>query len=609
MWSWLRNRKLWKNQRSIYQNALACFKKHKKELGAEEKETETLLKEWNQFILEKKDLASAIQCQKSVAQKMPRSLESPPLSQKTTYAVLSIVLTVFLALLLRQTWLEHQRIPSGSMRSTFLEKEHVIVSKTSYGINHPLSRYKLFRPDESLKRGDIVTFTAEGIQGIQSSSYFRGLFSSHKRLVKRLMALGGDRVYFYGGKVWILNSEGHLSNHLDAFKDLETLEYIPFQTPSGLSLRGTYGQSRRPIFATSLFGSMLEAVTKDENNQDIFIEPTTNTPLKSPAYHNYGIANFGNCRLLTKRQYFYSAAPTMHLQDEPYLLEISHHGSILRQAAATADSNDPLYLQRSILPLTWEAISRLRSALSTSRFVLENNRVYRFDINAKDVDHGFDLIFSDLPQDTRNGTFELQKGTLYKVGIGGQREKLSSHPLLEIKYLPHLFNCGIDWNKDSRAMPTHFPQLIRRFAYFNEGDLYCMGALLYSKEDPTLKRFIESEEKRHQADPSYPPFLDEGMPTKEKIEKQGLEIPEDKLLVLGDNHMLSGDSRFFGLIPQTNVEGRPVAIIWPPSSFSLSLNQPPLTLQQWIPTVVYHLFFLLLFVGTWGYRRYFKKDL
>lgn len=609
MFSWLRSRKLWKKQRAIYQKAADFFHKNRGKLGSEEEATATVLREWNSYILEKQDLASAMECQKRMAEKMPRSLEDPPLWKQATHFALSIALAIALMLLLRPTWLEHQRVPSGSMRSTLLEKQHVIVSKTSYGINSPFSRSKIFRPEGSLRRGDIVTFTAEGIRGLDTKTNLFYLFPSYKRLVKRLMALGGDNVYFYGGKVWTLDStSGELKSNFDFYDGIKGQEYIPFQHPSGLSLRGVYGEKNAPIYATSLFGYLLEAVTKDENNENTFLEPTSGKPLTAPAFHMFGIGNYGNCRLLTKRQYFYSAAPTLHLQDEPYLLEISHHGSLLSSSTATADSAEPLFLQRSILPLTEEAVTRLKQALSTSRFELKNGRLFRFEIDPKSVDHGFDIIVTDLSQKNLNGTYELEKGDLYKVGIGGQREKLSSHPLLNDKHLPLLFNCGLDWNKNSKASANYSPQLIKRFAYFNEGDLYCMGHLIYAKDDPVLIRFVQSEQMRQKADPSYFPFVDEGVPTKERVEEKGLTIPKDQLLVLGDNHALSGDSRFFGPIPQSNIEGRPVAIIWPPSSFALSLKQNPLTWAQMLPTALYYLTFLLIILGVWGYnRRYAKK--
>jgi signal peptidase I len=43
------------------------------------------------------------------------------------------------------------------------------------------------------------------------------------------------------------------------------------------------------------------------------------------------------------------------------------------------------------------------------------------------------------------------------------------------------------------------------------------------------------------------------------------EVPAGQLLVLGDDQKDSWDSRFFGGLPLERVEGRAVAIVWPPS--------------------------------------------
>lgn len=610
MFAWFKNRRNWKNQISLFLAVSTFFKKNRRQLGESEQETLTHLKKWNRHILEKKDLPAALHCQKELQRLLPKCFEAPPFWKTALHFTLIISVALVLSLILRQTLLEHQRIPSGSMRSTFLEKDHVLVSKCAYGIKSPYARQHLTSPSHYLSRGDMVTFTAEDIPGIDTKSLAFRFIPVHKRLVKRLMALGGDTVYFYGGNVWTLDANGNLHDNLHFYNRQKNDEFIPFHTPSGVVHRGTFGENKQSIFVTSHFGSYMEAITKGEQGEPLRLDPNTLTPLTKPSYTMFGISNYGNCRLLLRRQHFYSAAPSVHLQQEPYLLEISHHGSLLVASTATKDQSTPVFLQRSLLPLSEEALSRLKSNLSTSRFVLKKGRIHRFEMNQTAVDHGFDVIPPALPSTTPEGTFEFERGVLYQIRGMGKRTAVHEHPLLDIKYLPLIFNCGIDWNKEQNDLPSASPQLLKRFAYFRNGDLYCMGTLLYPSSDPTLQRFIASEEKRQIATSDYTPFLDEGLPTVEKIMEKGLKIPEDQLLVLGDNHALSGDSRFFGPIPVKNIEGRPVAKIWPPSSFSFDLEQPSQDWSARVPTIIYYTALALVLGGMWlRNRRQMKQFL
>jgi hypothetical protein len=109
-----------------------------------------------------------------------------------------------------------------------------------------------------------------------------------------------------------------------------------------------------------------------------------------------------------------------------------------------------------------------------------------------------------------------------------------------------------------------------------------MGAPVITKDDSTLVRFIEREQKRESASRlPYAPFIDQGSPLLtngtldvEKIKKYGLTVPPASYLGLGDNHANSGDSRQFGFIPEANLRGGPSFIFWPPGSRFGTPNQP-----------------------------------
>jgi signal peptidase I len=81
-------------------------------------------------------------------------------------------------------------IPSGSMRPNLLEGDVVLVNRLAYALKLPLTDIILLRTGEP-HRGEIATFTSP---------------ADGKRLIKRIVALPGDRVEMRG-KQLIINGE------------------------------------------------------------------------------------------------------------------------------------------------------------------------------------------------------------------------------------------------------------------------------------------------------------------------------------------------------------------------------------------------------------------
>jgi len=46
------------------------------------------------------------------------------------------------------------------------------------------------------------------------------------------------------------------------------------------------------------------------------------------------------------------------------------------------------------------------------------------------------------------------------------------------------------------------------------------------------------------------------------------QIPEDQYFMMGDNRIWSSDSRDFGPIPITSIEGKASSIVWPPTKWT-----------------------------------------
>ena len=62
-------------------------------------------------------------------------------------------------------------------------------------------------------------------------------------------------------------------------------------------------------------------------------------------------------------------------------------------------------------------------------------------------------------------------------------------------------------------------------------------------------------------------------------ENNQLIVPEDSYFVLGDNRDDSYDSRYWGFVPQENIEGRPLVIYW-------SVDRPEQATEQRVPRLV-----------------------
>jgi len=100
---------------------------------------------------------------------------------------LILVMLVTGILAARSTLADHYYVPSGSMEYTLIAGDRVFVDKRAYGLRVPFTRIELTDGDP-VRRGDAVIFDSP---------------RDGKRLIKRIVAVGGDDVLIQDGHLAI----------------------------------------------------------------------------------------------------------------------------------------------------------------------------------------------------------------------------------------------------------------------------------------------------------------------------------------------------------------------------------------------------------------------
>lgn len=104
----------------------------------------------------------------------------------------------------RSTLADHYYVPSGSMENTLFAGDRVLVDKRAYGYRLPFTEHEIVTTG-SVRRGDVVIFDSpkDGV-----------------RLIKRIVAIGGDRVVIQNGRLAI-NGEWLASNESGDIEDFD----------------------------------------------------------------------------------------------------------------------------------------------------------------------------------------------------------------------------------------------------------------------------------------------------------------------------------------------------------------------------------------------------
>lgn len=570
--------------RAVLRWAYNWYKKNGKKLSAEQRASlEDNLEKLDQALL-KEDREGADVLAKKVeefgAYRFKKSIFEYGME-----IVVALVLALIIATLVRQMWFEPYEIPTGSMRPTFKEQDHLTVSKTAFGINVPLETKHFYFDPNLVQRTGIVIWSGDNVPLPDVDSTYFGLFPYKKRYIKRLMGKPGDTLYFYGGKIYAMDKNGNFLPEYLNQPILDKLENIPFLTFEGnMSVSSAanqiyFNQMHKPIGRLSVNNSGELKGEVYNGSKWVYDNPS-----KALSPHNsietysdfWGMRNFAMARLLTKKELQeYTNIDTSKLEDAELYLELRHTPSLNypkptyhSEGRATTLSLTPY---TTAIPLQKKHLDAIMDNMYTARFVIHAGRGTRYSANGPHFTSG-SPYFAGVP----DGTYEFYYGRASKIGWGGISNQVPpNNPLYshEAANVQKLYNLGIDFETAYSPRSKNQSYFPHRYAYFREGDLYLLGSPVLKKDDPTLKAFIDHEMERERASTPknpYAAFIDHKPPLKNgEIDKEfmktfGLNIPENQYLVLGDNHAMSADSRIFGFLPQENLQGVPSLIIWPP---------------------------------------------
>ena len=99
----------------------------------------------------------------------------------------SILIMVVSVLAARSTLADHYYVPSGSMQPTLQVGDRVVVDKLAFGLRMPFTQIPLTE-GEQVSAGEVVIFDSP---------------RDGKRLIKRIVAVGGDSVAIHNGHLMI----------------------------------------------------------------------------------------------------------------------------------------------------------------------------------------------------------------------------------------------------------------------------------------------------------------------------------------------------------------------------------------------------------------------
>lgn len=100
---------------------------------------------------------------------------------------LPLLVMLLLLTAARSSFANHYHVPTGSMQPTLMPGDRVVVDMTAYGLRVPFTDFEVIERGAP-QPGEVVVFDSP-VDGT--------------RLIKRVVAVGGDRVDVIDGRLWI----------------------------------------------------------------------------------------------------------------------------------------------------------------------------------------------------------------------------------------------------------------------------------------------------------------------------------------------------------------------------------------------------------------------
>ena len=123
-----------------------------------------------------------------------------------TSELISLAVVLAAVTVARSSLADHYYVPSGSMEYSLMPGDRVIVDKTAYGVRIPLTKIDMFGA-ATPRRGDIAVFDSP---------------RDGTRLIKRIVAIGGDSVSLVKGQLTI-NGQPLGDDRVEHFGDRNAL--------------------------------------------------------------------------------------------------------------------------------------------------------------------------------------------------------------------------------------------------------------------------------------------------------------------------------------------------------------------------------------------------
>ncbi|MGI9272697.1 MAG: signal peptidase I [Woeseiaceae bacterium] len=114
-----------------------------------------------------------------------QALQKPARARRIAREIASITILIVTVLAARSTLADHYHVPSGSMEPTLKAGDRVVVDKRAFGLRVPFTQIHLTR-GEDVAAGEVVIFDSP---------------RDGKRLIKRIVAVGGDTVAISNGRL------------------------------------------------------------------------------------------------------------------------------------------------------------------------------------------------------------------------------------------------------------------------------------------------------------------------------------------------------------------------------------------------------------------------